>query len=127
LHSKRLNLAEHRAAVREASTEARKEQVEAEKAFVMERGLRKGQREAFWLEKACEAGIWLTCIPSRLHGTEVSKEEFVDNLQLHYNLEPLAMSCMCDGCGQKMSVEHALSCKVGGLVHIRHDEVGCGQ
>jgi hypothetical protein len=91
---------------------------------VTERGLRKGQREAFRLERACEAGIWLTCIPSRLHGTELSKEEFVDNLRLRYNLEPLAMPCKCDGCGQKMSVEHALSCKVGGLVHIRHDDVG---
>jgi hypothetical protein len=76
------------------------------------------------LERACEAGIWLTCIPSRLHGTELSQEEFVDNLRLRYNLEPLAMPCKCDGCGQKMSVEHALSCKVGGLVHIRHDDVG---
>jgi hypothetical protein len=64
VHSKRLNIAEHRAAVRVASTEARKKRVEAEKAFVTERGLRKGQREAFRLERACEAGIWLTCIPS---------------------------------------------------------------
>jgi hypothetical protein len=29
----------------------------------------------------------------------------------------------CDGCGAKMTVEHALSCKMGGLVHIRHDDV----
>ena len=29
----------------------------------------------------------------------------------------------CDGCGAKMMVDHALSCKVGGLIHIRHDDL----
>jgi hypothetical protein len=33
------------------------------------------------------------------------------------------MPAACDGCGAKMTVEHALLCKVGGLVHIRHDDV----
>eukprot|EP00956_Cyclotella_meneghiniana_P029597 scaffold72292_cov23-Cyclotella_meneghiniana.AAC.1 len=33
------------------------------------------------------------------------------------------MQELCDGCGKQMTVEHALSCKVGGLVHIRHDDV----
>jgi hypothetical protein len=42
---------------------------------------------------------------------------------LRYNLLPLALPDNCDGCGAKFSVEHALSCKVGGLVHIRHDDV----
>jgi hypothetical protein len=50
-------------------------------------------------------------------------EEWQDNVRLRYNLEPLGMTEVCDGCGHRMSVEHALSCKVGGLVHIRHDDV----
>lgn len=29
----------------------------------------------------------------------------------------------CDGCGERMTVEHAVSCKKGGLVHMRHDDV----
>jgi hypothetical protein len=29
----------------------------------------------------------------------------------------------CDGCGAKMTVEHALLCKTGGLMHIRHNDV----
>jgi hypothetical protein len=33
------------------------------------------------------------------------------------------MPQLCDGCGAPMTVEHALCCKVGGLVHIRHDSV----
>ena len=62
-------------------------------------------------------------MPNRLNGTELSAEEFRDNLRIRYNLEPLVMPDRCDGCGCKMSVEHALQCKVGGLVHIRHNDV----
>eukprot|EP00957_Ditylum_brightwellii_P137030 10448366-Ditylum_brightwellii.AAC.2 len=29
----------------------------------------------------------------------------------------------CDGCGQHLSVKHALSCSHGGLVLIRHNDV----
>ena len=32
------------------------------------------------------------------------------------------MPQLCDGCGAPMTVEHALCCKVGGLVHIRHED-----
>ena len=68
-------------------------------------------------------GIWLTAVPSRLNGTDLTADEFRDNLRLRYNLVPLHMPERCNGCGEKMTVEHALSCKVGGLVHIRHDDV----
>jgi hypothetical protein len=29
----------------------------------------------------------------------------------------------CDGCGAKISIKHTLPCKMGGLVHIQHDDV----
>jgi hypothetical protein len=120
---KELNLAEHKAAVRKASTEARKERAKLEKELLDERTERLGQREGFRIMWARGSSLWLACFPSRLHGTELSAEEFRDNLRLRYNLAPLSMPSKCDGCGQKMTVEHALSCKVGGLVHIRHDDV----
>ena len=69
------------------------------------------------------AGLWLLVIPDRLNGNSLSAEEFRDNLRLRYNLLPLDMPQLCDGCGAPMTVEHALCCKVGGLVHIRHDNV----
>ena len=75
------------------------------------------------LERICETGCWLTAVPNHLNGTILSAEEFRDNLRLRYNLKPLDMPDLCDGCGAKMTVEHALQCKVGGLVHCRHNDV----
>jgi hypothetical protein len=69
------------------------------------------------------AGLWLLVIPDRLNGNSLSAEEFRDNLQLRYNLLPLNMPQLCNGCGVPMAIEHALCCKVGGLVHIQHDNV----
>ena len=65
------------------------------------------------------AGLWLSVIPDCLNGNSLSVEKFHDNLRLRYNLLPLDMPQLCDGCGVPMTVGHALCCKVGGLVHIR--------
>ena len=71
------------------------------------------------------AGCWLTVIPNRLDGTILSAEEFRDNLRLRYNSKPTDMPDLCDGCGAKLTVEHAhaLQCKCGGLVHCGHNDV----
>eukprot|EP00957_Ditylum_brightwellii_P003060 234274-Ditylum_brightwellii.AAC.1 len=36
---------------------------------------------------------------------------------------PLNLRQRCDGCGQHLSVKHALSCSHGGLVLIQHNDV----
>jgi hypothetical protein len=69
------------------------------------------------------AGLWLLVIPDRLNDNSLSAEEFRNNLWLRYNLLPLAMLQLCSGCGALMTVKHALCCKVGGLVHIQHEDV----
>jgi hypothetical protein len=71
----------------------------------------------------CAAGAWLSVFPNWLNGTGLLADEWRDNVRLRYNHSPLDMPAACDGCGAKMSVEHALSCEVGGLVHIQHDDV----
>lgn len=53
----------------------------------------------------------------------LSKGAFRDSLRMRYGLELLNMPKKCDGCGAKFSVEHALGCKKGGLVTVRHNEV----
>ena len=69
------------------------------------------------------AGLWLLVIPDRLIYNSLSAEEFCDNLRLRYNFLLLDMPQLCDGCGAPMTVKHVLCQKVGGMVHIQHDDV----
>ena len=66
---------------------------------------------------------WLTVRPDILGGTLLSRQEFVYNAHIHLNLKVLNLPQQCDGCGAGFSVEHALSCRKGGLVSFRHNDV----
>ncbi|KAL3795565.1 hypothetical protein ACHAWO_009861 [Cyclotella atomus] len=123
LEGKSLNLALHQEKVKLASEEARKTRAHLESALLREREEDMGPSEKWRIRRSSASGTWLTCLPSWVNGTELSKDEFQDNIRLRYNLKPLCIPERCDGCGAKMTVEHALSCKVGGLVHVRHDDV----
>ena len=67
-------------------------------------------------------GAWLSAVPHRLNGTELSREEFRDNLRLRYGLMPQDIPATCNGCSKKFSIEHALLCPKGGLVLARYDD-----
>ncbi len=71
----------------------------------------------------CAAGAWLSVFPNWLNGTGLLVDKWRDNIRLRYNHTPLDMHAAWDGCGAKMLVKYALSCKVGGLIHIQHDDV----
>ena len=73
--------------------------------------------------RAKQTGSWLTTTPDLLNGTVLSSEEFRDSLRLRYGLTPLSLPERCDGCSQKFSVGHAMTCKKGGLVQLRHNDV----
>ncbi len=73
--------------------------------------------------RAKETGTWLTTMPNRLNGTELSADEFRDSLRLRLGLVPLGLPDRCDGCGQRFSLGHAMTCKKGGLVLLRHNDV----
>ena len=51
-----------------------------------------------------------------------NKQEFRDALRLRYNipLQDLPSSCVC---GERFTINHALSCKKGGFVAQRHDSI----
>jgi len=118
----RFDLGTHRTCAAEAGQAARRSRLTDEQLFLDARG-RDNPSVARRDKRNCAAGAWLSVFPNRLNGTGLSADEWRDNVRLRYNHSPLEMPAACDGCGAKMSVEHALSCKTGGLVHIRHDDV----
>ena len=113
----------HRISASIADVHSRKERMEREQDFLDARWVGKPAVERRD-KRACKAGIHYSVVPSNLNGTSLSANEWRDNVRLRYNHIPLDMPSHCDGCGAKMTVEHALQCKCGGLVHIRHDDVG---
>ena len=80
-------------------------------------------REKRRLERARETGGWLNILPDSLNGTELSSEEFRDSIRIRLGFTPTALPEKCDGCGHCFTVEHALTCKKGGLVLLRHNDL----
>ena len=66
---------------------------------------------------------WLYVLPSTVSGTELSAQEFRDSILLRYARSPPDLPSQCDGCNAVFSIRHALECKKGGLVIIRHNEI----
>ncbi len=116
------DLGMHRQCAIAASQAARKDWLQNEQIFINRHG-RDKPSVARWDKQNCATGAWLLVLPKRLNGTGLSVDEWRDTVRLRYNHSPLDMPTACDGCGTKMTIEHALSCKTGGLVHIRHNDV----
>ena len=68
------------------------------------------------------ASLWLNAIPLEEQGLAMNKQEFRDSLRLRYNipLQDLPSFCVC---GERFTINHALSCKKGGFVAQRHDGI----
>ena len=56
------------------------------------------------------------------HGFDLTKQQFWDSRRLRYDLVLPNMSSACC-CNAKMDVQHAMSCKRGGFVTIRHNDL----
>ena len=65
---------------------------------------------------------WLTSLPMKNHGFDLSKQEFRDAIRMRFGwvLDRLPAICVC---GSRFDVPHALSCKRGGFVTLRHNEL----
>ena len=68
------------------------------------------------------ASNWLTSLPIRAKGFSLNKQEFIDAVALRYGwpVEGLPNTCVC---GTPNNVDHTMTCKRGGFICIRHDEV----
>ena len=68
------------------------------------------------------AASWLSALPIKSQGYALDKQSFRDAISIRYGipLHKLPSHCVC---GSPFSVEHALTCKKGGFVSSRHNEV----
>ena len=75
------------------------------------------------IQRSASTGAWLTTMPNLLNGSDLLAEEFRDGLHLRLGLKPNAMHPRCDGCGERFTTEHAMSCRKGGLILHRHNDM----
>ena len=55
--------------------------------------------------------------------TALAPAQFRDGLAVRYMRDPTDLPSKCDGCGALLTIQHALDCKVGGLVIQRHNDL----
>ena len=65
---------------------------------------------------------WLTALPIKKRGFSLNKQEFTDALALRYGWAVNGLHQHCT-CGSFFNPNHAMTCKTGGFVCMRHDEV----
>ena len=68
------------------------------------------------------ASTWLTSLPLKSYGFRLNKQQFHDAICMRYDLKLQDVPRNC-ACGTQYSINHCLSCKRGGYVHIRHNAV----
>ena len=66
---------------------------------------------------------WLSVLPTTKDNFDLSCTEFRDAICLRYSKPLLELPPYCDGCSSEFTTSHALDCKKGGLVTLRHNEV----
>ena len=101
----KFDIGTHLAVARDAGQASRSGRLEREQRFLNVRASDSpadGRRN----KRNCASGVWLTVVPSRLNGTSISADEWRDNVRLRYNHLPLDMPQQCDGCNERMTVEH---------------------
>ena len=72
------------------------------------------------LEKG--SSTWLTALPLREFGFDLSKGEFRDAICIRYGWRPVDLPLMCV-CGKSFTIAHSLMCVYGGFVNQRHNDI----
>ena len=65
---------------------------------------------------------WIQALPLKEFDYKLNKQQFWDALRIRYNwqLPNLPSECVC---GADYNVQHALSCKKGGFITLRHNDI----
>ena len=68
------------------------------------------------------ASNWLSAMPLADQGLTLNKCEFRDALALRFNRQLKGLPSQCP-CGQQFNINHAMNCKRGGFVSMRHNDI----
>lgn len=79
-------------------------------------------RKALEIASSQGASSWLTTLPLKDENYTLNKQEFVDAIHMRYgwNMKRLPAKCACTA---NFSIDHALSCHLGGYVIQRHNNI----
>ena len=68
------------------------------------------------------ASSWLTTLPILDEGYDLTKQLFWDFIRIRYGWILTRLPTNCE-CGTKFDIQHALSCKKGGFISLRHNHL----
>jgi hypothetical protein len=122
---KTYNSQDHKQQMQRARTDMKNDQKEKLKVIqtaIMEK-LDKTRQRAVQRIINYKTSSWLTVLPVAKHQFDMSALEFRDALALRYRRALKSIPALCDGCGDRFSLEHSLSWKKGGLIIQRHNEI----
>ena len=105
-----------------AESKQEKDALLKQKADIIEQMLPDSTKRAVAQAKEKGASTWLSVLPLEGQGFTLNKAEFRDALAIRYkqHLRDLPSHCPC---GQKYTLDHALNCKRGGFIIMRHNSV----
>lgn len=108
-------------AVRRDITKQREDKQKQERDIVIQQ-LPDTTRRSMEMAQEVGASNWLTALPLRAKGFNLNKKDFTDAIALRYGWPLDDLPDMCS-CGAAFDATHAMVCKKGGFVCMRHDEV----
>ena len=105
-----------------AEIKAQKKILDEEKIESVRSGITTRQQKI--LEATTEKGAssWLNTLPLKSHNFYLNKQIFWDSLYLRFDIPIPRLPATCV-CGNKFDIQHALNCKRGGFIGIRHNEL----
>ena len=82
--------------------------------------LNESQKRLLSLNQEYGASSWLSTLPMENEGYHLSKQCFQDLIRIRYGWQLPRTPSNCE-CGSPFSLDHALSCKKGGFISLRHN------
>ena len=92
------------------------------KATTIEQFLSPAEFQAVSDAKDPGAPNWLSAVPLEEYNFVLNKKEYRDAMNLRYGKDLKVLPSKCP-CGQSFNMTHALNCKTGGFITIRHNRV----